>query len=87
MDNVLNLDLETMPFFDLTSDGPTRRILGQNLTTWAIGFSNRNIPGRIRHIRTAEGDVFIFRIKTYKSEARSRTAYLVGNSLRQVYVM
>ena len=49
--------------------------MGQNLTTWAVGFSNRKKSGQILHTRTAEADVFIFGIETYKSGAPNRTGY------------
>ena len=42
VDNILIL--ESMPFFDLNFDDPSRRILGKNLTTWSVGCSNRFFP-------------------------------------------
>ena len=36
-----------MPFFDLIIRWPSRQILGENLTAWAIGFSNHMLSRRI----------------------------------------
>ena len=64
----------SMQFSIRKSDGTSRRITDQTLTTWAIGLSNRKCPVRFC-ISGLHRSIFILRIEKYNYEARNPTAY------------
>ena len=67
------VDWRPMPFFDFISDGPSRQMLAQNLTTWATGFSNQILSRRILHCRTAQVRSIIFSHRKKKTTTSSES--------------